>query len=321
MSPAQMELFKSDVVVFQQANLARESMVKKVFEDGPYQFVFNVAGNSNYGQTPEVYKENVVDIARTCGKMTADQGNDAIFIHVSTAQVYDSEKKPRSETDKIKPWTKLAEAHLMAEQELAKLKLKFIIVRPAIVYGPGDLTGITPRIIVGAVYKHSKEKMELLWDGDLTINTVHVSDVVRALWHLTTQGKAGEIYNLADSANSSQGSINKILEEMFGIKTDYKGNLQSKLATALALKVVAEAANEMHLKPWSEICKASGITNTTLTTYLDEELLSNHFLSVNGSKIATTTGFKYEHPAPTLDDFKKIVSGFQELGFFPKNIN
>ena len=97
--------------------------------------------------------------------------------------------------------------------------------------------------------------MELLWDSDLAINTVHVDDVVRALWHLSQNGKAGEIYNLADTANSNQGSICKLLEEMFGIKTDFKGNIASKLATAIAMKDVAETANEMHLQPWSEICK------------------------------------------------------------------
>jgi len=207
---------------------------------------------------------------------------------------------------------------LLAEQELAKLKIKLIIVRPAIVYGIGDLTGLTPRIIVGAVYKQTKEKMELLWDDDLQINTVHVDDVARALWHLSKNGKPGEIYNLADSYGSDQGKICKLLEEMFGIKSGFKGNIQSKVLTSIALKVVAEAANEMHLKPWSEICKASGITNTPLTPYLDEELLSNHHLAINGTKI-TSTGFKYEHAAPTLDDIKKIIAAFQELNFFPKN--
>jgi hypothetical protein len=52
---------------------------------------------------------------------------------------------------------------------------------------------------------------------------------------------------------------------------------------------------------------------------LDEELLYNHPLSVNGAKI-TNTGFKYEHPAPTVADFKQIVASFQELNFWPKQI-
>jgi len=260
-----------------------------------------------------------VDISVLCGKAAAGMGVEK-FIQVSTAQVYDYEKKGRAETDKLKPWTALAEAHLKAEQELAKVTgLKMVIVRPAIVYGPGDINGLTPRIIIGAVYKATKEKMEFLWDGDLNINTVHVSDVVRALWFLAAQGKAGDVFNLADTANSNQGSIAELLEKYYSIKCGFKGNLASKLATSIAMKTVAEAANEMHLKPWSDVCKMAGITNSPLTPYLDEELLYNHPLSVNGVKI-TTLGFKYEHPAPTLDDIKAVVAGFQELAYFPKEI-
>lgn len=97
--------------------------------------------------------------------------------------------------------------------------------------------------------------MEFLWDEDLNINTVHVSDTIRALWHLATQGKVGETYNVADTANSNQGSIAELLEKFFSIKTAFKGNMVSKLATAVSMKTVAETANEMHLGPWSEICK------------------------------------------------------------------
>jgi nucleoside-diphosphate-sugar epimerase len=85
-------------------------------------------------------------------------------------------------------------------------------VRPAIVYGPSDILGITPRLIIGAVYRQLKEKMELLWTKDLKINTVHVEDAVRALWYIaatkeekggrTGPVKAGEIYNLCDKGET-----------------------------------------------------------------------------------------------------------------------
>lgn len=34
------------------------------------------------------------------------------------------------------------------------------------------------------------------------MNTVHVIDVCKALWHLTTNGESGNIYNLCDKADS-----------------------------------------------------------------------------------------------------------------------
>ena len=48
------------------------------------------------------------------------------------------------ETDKVKPWTQIAKYKLQAEEELRKIAgLNLIIVRPAIVYGPGDVAGIS----------------------------------------------------------------------------------------------------------------------------------------------------------------------------------
>jgi len=312
---------KTGVVDFKQVNLAREAMVNKAFDDGgvKWDFVINLAGETKYSQTEEVYKENILDVSLTCAKAAQKRGVSK-FIEVSTAQVYDAGKKPSSEEDKIKPWTKLAKAKLLAEEELKKLTgLNLIIVRPAIVYGPGDISGITPRIICAAVYKFLGETMEFLWDKDLRINTVHVRDVVAGLVHLAQNGKPGDIYNLCDSNDSDQGSVNKLLETIFKIKTDYMGFLKSKAATAVAMKTVAETANEKHLKPWSELCKSKGISNTPLTPYLDEELLYNNSYSIDGSLI-TKTGFAYKHPTMTEEALREVVAYFVALGFFPKDM-
>jgi len=322
LSKKQLEIIKNkDIVDCKQLNLAREAMVNKAFEDGGLQWdiVINLAGETKYSQTDEVYKENILDVSVTCGKAAAAR-KVGKFIEVSTAQIYDSGKKPSTEEDKQKPWTKLASAKQQAEEELKKIPgLNLIIVRPAIVYGPGDVNGITPRLITGAVYKHLGETMEFLWDKDLKINTVHVEDVCAALWFLGQNGKVGEAYNLADTNDTDQGSVNKLLENMFKIKTDFMGFLKSKAATAIAMKTVAETANEKHLKPWSELCKAKGITNTPLTPYLDEELLYNNSYSVDGSKI-TKLGFTYKHPEMKEADLRQTVDYFIDLGFFPKDM-
>lgn len=318
----QMKLFKgADAVVdFKQANLAREPMVAKVFDtDYKFDYVVNLAGETKYSQTDEVYKENIIDVSVTCAKAAAKNGVKR-FIEVSTSQVYQGDKKPSSEEDKTKPWTKLAQAKLQAEEELKKIPgLNLVIIRPAIVYGPGDILGITPRIICAAVYKHLEETMEFLWDKELKMHTVHVEDVCAALVFLTTHGKSGEVFNLSDSNDTDQGTINKHLEKIFGIKTGFMGTIKSKLATSVAMKTVAETANEKHLKPWSDLCKSKNITNTPLTPYLDEELLYNNAYSVDGSKI-TKTGFTYKHPSLEEGTLRQTIQGFISLGYFPADI-
>lgn len=320
LSQKQAALFKGhDVVEFKQVNLAREAMVQKGFADGPWDYVINLAGETKYSQTPAVYKENINDVTTTCAKAAAAAGVKR-FIEVSTAQVYASDKKASNESGKIKPWTALAEAKYSAEQSLKDIKgLNFVVVRPAIVYGPGDITGLTPRLICGAVYQHLGETMEFLWDKDLRISTVHVHDVCAALWHLTSHGDNGAVFNLADSGETDQGSIAKFIETIFKIKTDFMGNMKSKIATSVAMKMVAETANEKHLKPWSDLCKSKEIVNTPLTPYLDEELLYNDHLSVDGTAI-TKTGFTYQNPKPTEELLRATLQYFIDNGFFPAGL-
>lgn len=67
---------------------------------------------------------------------------------------------------------------------------------------------------MGAVYRQLNEKMELLWTKDLKMNTVHVLDAARGIWHVTAtkeQGggrngpvKPGEVWNLADRSDTGK---------------------------------------------------------------------------------------------------------------------
>jgi hypothetical protein len=52
---------------------------------------------------------------------------------------------------------------------------------------------------------------------------------------------------------------------------------------------------------------------------LDEELLYNNPLSVDGSKIETKTGFAYSVPKMTEGKLREIIQDFQEVGIWPKD--
>jgi len=322
LSPEHQKMVEEDPrVEFKQVNLARESTIDKVFdsEEGPWDFVINCAGETKYSQGDVVYKENILDTSVTAAKAAAKR-NVNKWIEVSTAQVYDSGKKHSNETSATKPWTKLAEFKLQAEEAIKAIPgLNWIIVRPAIVYGPGDISGLTHRFVCAAVYKQMGESMEFLWDKDLKYNTVHVKDVVSALWFLTQQGKVGEIYNLADSGDTTLANVAELITKMFGIKTSFMGFLQSKAISVIGMKTAAETANEKHLSPWSELCKTHNIHNSPLTPYLDQELLYNDNYSVDGTKI-TKLGFSYEFPQPTEEELRKVMTYFVDLKYFPQGV-
>lgn len=44
------------------------------------------------------------------------------FVELSTGMVYKSDSQPSKETDKLKPWSKIAVFKLQAEEELAKIE-------------------------------------------------------------------------------------------------------------------------------------------------------------------------------------------------------
>lgn len=318
--------FESPLVEYKQSNLTSEASIKRAFSDeaagrfnagDKFDYVFNLAAETKFGQTPEVYNEKVLDLATKVGNAAKAHGVGK-FIEVSTAQVYDSGSKPSSEDGKLKPWTTQATYKLKAEEALKGIAgLSLVIARPAVVYGPGDVSGISPRVITGAVYKHLGEKMKFLWTKDLRINTVHVRDVCKALWLMAEHAAPGSIYNLADKGDTDQGTVNSILEEIYGIKTGFMGATISQMAK-LKLKDVCEGVNDKHLKPWSDICKEAGIINTPLTPYLDVELLSNNALSVDGSKIESLAGFKYDHPKPTVELIRESMEYYISQGLFPQ---
>eukprot|EP01123_Difflugia_compressa_P011185 TRINITY_DN438_c0_g1_i1.p1 TRINITY_DN438_c0_g1~~TRINITY_DN438_c0_g1_i1.p1 ORF type:complete len:410 (-),score=95.25 TRINITY_DN438_c0_g1_i1:246-1361(-) len=325
LSEAEKAIFENkDFLVFKQADLASEAHISKVFEadGGNWQIVINLAAVTKYSQGKEVYDVNIVQLAKLTVS-AAVKYKARRFIEVSTCQVYDAGKKPSCESDKIKPWTDIARAKLEAEQTVHKIAteggLSHVIVRPAVVYGTGDVLGLTPRLIVGSIYKESGKKLKSLYTKDLRLNTVHVKDVAKALWFLTEHGDSGSVWNLADKNDTDQGKINQWLSEIFGIKTEFMNAAKMAGAKLLPTKELTGLANDLHLKPFSDACKKYNIADTPLTPYLDEELIKDNSIYIDGSAIEKL-GFVYDYPVPTVPLLKEVLVDYVTKGYFPKEL-
>jgi len=312
--------FEDSRVEFRQANLVNPSHVERAFaSDGfAFDYVINLAAETRYGQEDTVYEEHVYKLSMNCARKAAECKVKR-YIDVSTAQVYSSDKKASKEDGKTSPWTSLAKFKLQAETELKNIEnLDYVILRPAIIYGIGDKYGLTPRLIIGAVYKQLHEKMKLLWTKDLQMNTVNVEDVIRAIWYVCANGPSKEIYNLADKQETTQGMISEMVCQIFGINYDFFGSVISNMAK-LNMKNVVEDSNEKHLTPWSDACSKDKIENTPLSPYLDQELLYNNHMHVDGTKIEKL-GFVYSKPNITVEELQKVVDDYVTLGVFPQSL-
>lgn len=90
---------------------------------------------------------------------------------------------------------------------------------------------VATRLVIAALYKHMNETMKLLWNESMKMNTVHVDDVVAAAFILAQNPLANkQCYNIVDDSQSTQGSISKVLANIFNIKVDYWGEGLSNLS-------------------------------------------------------------------------------------------
>ncbi|XP_048749797.2 uncharacterized protein LOC125661708 isoform X2 [Ostrea edulis] len=314
------DVFNDPVVEFKQSSLISPASVVSAYSDpeGEYDFVINLAAETKYGQTDAVYQEGTVNLSMNCAREAAKR-NIRMFVEFSTGQVYAADKKPAHEDSKIEPWTVLAKHKLEVEKRLRNLGgLNYLIVRPAIVYGSGDKTGLAPRLIIGAIYKYTRQKMKMLWTKDLQMNTVHVNDVSRAVWHLCNYGNKGQVYNIVDNSNTTQGRVSELVSEIYGIKYDFMGSVVSNIARVNMTSVV-EDINDRHMQPWADACERDGIVNTPLNPFLDQELLYNKNLALDSSKLKAT-GFTYSIPDLTVGSLREILDDYIKSGLFPHSL-
>lgn len=315
MSPIHRQFYENPIVRCIQADLTTDAHLDRVFNQN-YNIIINLAAETRNGQSPEVYRLRCQDLSRKIGQRSSQIGC-SVFIEVSTAYIYRSQQTPATESGDIHPWTIQAQYKRAAEEEIQSIAgLPWVILRPSLVYGPGDSTGLMPRAVCAAAYVHLHEKMKFLWDENMRMNTVHVKDVCRAIVHISTHNIHHMVYNISDSGNTDQGMINGYLGQIFGIETGFLGRMLSN-AARLRLSAVVTAANEKHMSPWSELCTAHQITNTPLSPFIHNELLDHNHLSVDGQAICRDTGFEYMYPVLTVENVRQEVQFVIDQGIFP----
>lgn len=81
--------------------------------------------------------------------------------------------------------------------------------------------------------------MKLLWNADLKLNTVHVDDLCKAIWHVCgREDTLSQIYNVVDDGNTTQGLISEIVSNLFHINHDYWGNALSTIVKVSKTKLL-----------------------------------------------------------------------------------
>lgn len=310
---------------------------------GKWDYVFNLGGETAWSQAYEIYKLRSYQLSTTLAKEAARR-NVGAFIEASTGMVYASNRTPRVEGDKLKPWIKLAKVKLECEQELSKIPgLNLVILRLPHVYGSYDSGFVAKALCLARVYQEQEKELKWLWTEDLRINTVHVEDAVRACWRAAewktggdaapsspslsrrptlSKGEEGpasgtSVFNIVDHGETSQGVLANIVAEVFNIKTGFQGTLVSQFAK-MNLEHVVDDLNEDVLQPWADMIEAAGITRPgPLSPFLEKELLKDSELSLDGTLFEKTTGFTYKHGKFTADEVRSMIDSYKRMDWWP----
>ena len=288
-----------------------------------WDFVINLVAETALGKRDEFYEKAVAGASKSGALAASLAASGALrkYVLVSTASVYKPGAAPSREDAPLAPWTTVAEQMLRVEEALRALgpALPLVVLRPALVYGPGDTNGLMPRCVVAATYTApepaQRERMEMLWDGDVKLATVHVFDVARAAVFAARKLPAGAVYNLADKGDSDAGKLTALVARAFGIEAGFAGSIKSNMA-ALRLDAVVDVTNENHLGQWLFLLKRHAIKNTPLSPFLHKQLIAHNHLAVDGSAIEGA-GFKYAVAEPTLDLVRDPIAQHIAQGLFP----
>ncbi|BGP23139.1 hypothetical protein JCM10295v2_002033 [Rhodotorula toruloides] len=179
-------------VEYLQGNLLTEAMRMRAFtlpdrysDDGKsFDWIFDFTGETNFEAPEAVHVERTLQLALLLGAAAVKHKVGAYVRGMPCFYRLRDDKKGKvgDEGTVSEPWGTMTSWHHEAARGLAKLEdLNLVLVRRAVMYGPFTVTGLTPRVLIGEVYKFENEKLEFLWAESLAQNTIHASDYASTL--------------------------------------------------------------------------------------------------------------------------------------------
>ena len=311
------EYLKNPKVKFYQIDICAEKHVRKIFEEHPnIDIVVNLASETRLSFSDEDYHNRCYKLPILCGNLSAEYQVKK-FVQISCCKVYKSSSYKIKENSDIEPWDIRYQNLSEAEKQLKSIpKLNYIILRAACVYGPYDLNGETIlRIANFCIYKVLNEKMKVMWDGSLKMNTINALDVSRAILY-SIQYCNKEVFNIVDENDTDQNKIHKVLKEIFNINVECVGSVRS-FFLKLTLDKVIQMMNEKHLQTWFGLCLKYNMLNSPVNVVIYRENLLNNNLYIDGDSFKKRTGFKCLIPLFDIKYFKALVSDYIENGLLP----
>lgn len=107
------------------------------------------------------------------------------------------------------------------------------------------------------------------------------------------------------------------IANIFGIKTGFHGTIVSQFAK-LNLHSAVDEENDELLQPWGQLLAQAKIARPgPINPYLDQELVRDLDLSLDGSRLGAVTGFAYQLPEVTEQGLREMIASYERLNWWP----
>ena len=189
--------------------------------DGVGTFVHAAALHSHHGVDEATYRASNVDLVERAMKASAAAGVRR-FVFVSCVGVFGfPHHLPVTEESPYAPRTAFAGTKVEAEMRARRvardlsrdLALELTIVRPAMIYGPGDRHGMIEKM--ASLIRHSTYRV--VGEGDNVLHHVHVDDAVEGLWLAATRPEAaGDHFLLAGPETTTLADLSSLVARAVG---------------------------------------------------------------------------------------------------------
>jgi len=139
---------------------------------------------------------------------------DCFFIHISTDLIFDGNKAFSTENDTPNPVSIYGQTKLRAEQAVQELSKNYVILRPALMYGPVSPTGKGSFVQWMDHAFREEERVNLFEDEYRT--PLYAPDVAKAIKRLTEIKPKHRIFNFGGPERITRVQFGHILAKICG---------------------------------------------------------------------------------------------------------
>lgn len=216
--------------IYMNIDLMKQNQVFKMIKSVAPDLIIHLAGINKSDNYKQFYDLNVFMVANLLEALVSSNLIKTKMLFISSSAVYGRtnqiEVNEQSETKPVSFYgnSKLSMEYL-ALQYHYNYNLDIKIVRPFNLIGTEqELSFVIPQFIHQALKIKHKQSPPLLNTGNLESSRdfINVSDAVRGYWEILTNGKPGEIYNLAGNKSIKIAAILDLILELTGIKEQVK---------------------------------------------------------------------------------------------------